>query len=73
MNPVFWPAPPRKGDVKLVRAEGDSFVSLCRLALDKAGISYTMGGRRRDVLTFFVAESDAAAARAAIEKEQHVV
>lgn len=70
MDLVFWPRPPRVGEVELVRAEGTDFVELCERVLTKVKIDYTKGGRRKDILYFFVAESDKATARAAIEREQ---
>ena len=63
---IYWPHEPPDDAVVLVRAEGQSFIDGVRKGLDSLSIPYTMGGTRRDDVTFFVPEDRRAEAEAGV-------
>lgn len=53
-NVVYWPHEPPEDAVVLVRATGTINIEKVRSALDEVEIPYTMGGPRKDDVTFYV-------------------
>ena len=51
---VYWPCDPPDDAVMLLRVVGTTNISKVRRALDEAEIPYTMGGRRKDDVNFYV-------------------
>lgn len=59
----YWPCDPPDDAVILVRVTGTVTISQVRSALNEAEIPHTMGGTRRDDVTFYVPKDRLAEAR----------
>jgi len=64
---TYWPHEPPENAKVLVRATGTVLVEKVRHALDDAEIPYTMGGERKDDVTFYVPEDRISDARREVQ------
>ena len=54
---IYWPIDPPDDAVALVRVTGTALIAKTRKVLREADISFTMGGTRKDDVTFYVPET----------------
>lgn len=64
---VYWPGPPPKDAVVLVRATGTETIEGVRNAL-RGKIQYVEAGYRKDDITFYVRGSDRAEAKRLVQE-----
>lgn len=65
---VFWPHEPPDDAVVLIRVVGTTNIDKVRKALEETDIPFTMGGRRKDDLNFYVPEGRKDEAKREVQK-----